>query len=229
MTVDRQNRDRLVDAIRRYLAETITAFEFDDEIFGISDNSADPTIEHVTRGLWFLYDDCKDHKVVLSKEAWDYCQRLILLLKSDAHVETETRKRWSITQLVAGVAFFGFAVCAAQLGIGKHLFALAVPFGLVSIALSRLQERSRRRIPESEEIAMMPFSRVSEICAIRRQVRHFSKWKYPANLATRRIRSPAMNFALLLPFYSTWLMLSPVALFVQMMPEREAQTRVVSC
>jgi len=34
-----------------------------------------------------LYDDLKDDKVVLSKEQRDFCQRLILLLESDAHVE----------------------------------------------------------------------------------------------------------------------------------------------
>lgn len=235
MNVDRRNRDRLVDAIRQYLVENATAFEFDDEIQKISDecddpdDSDDPTVAHVARALWFYYDDLKDHKVTLSKEEWDYFQRLILLLQSDAHIVIQICKRWSVTQLVAGVAFLAFAVCAAQLGIGYHLFAVAIPFGLVSIGLFRLQERLRWRNPASEQIAMVPFSRVSEIRAVRRRVPDFSKWKYPASLATRRIRSPVENFAILLPWYAVWLMMSPLALLVQMMPETVAQTHVVTC
>ena len=75
MTVDRKNRDLLIAAINRYLDGETTAFKFDDEIFGIK--SDDPTISYAVRQLWYFYDDLKDHKVRLSKEGWDYIQRLI--------------------------------------------------------------------------------------------------------------------------------------------------------
>ena len=80
-TVDRLNRDALVAAINRYLDGETTAFKFDDEIFGI--DSDDPTISYLVRQLWLFYDDLKDHKAQLSKEAWDYFQRLVLVLQSD--------------------------------------------------------------------------------------------------------------------------------------------------
>ena len=51
---------------------------------------------YVVDALWCHYDDCTDHKVVLSKPAWDYFHRLMLLVKSDAEVQfaSTTRKFW---------------------------------------------------------------------------------------------------------------------------------------
>ena len=133
MIVDRPNRDALVAAINRYLDGETTAFKFDDEIFSIK--SDDPTISHVVCQLWFFYDDCKDHKVQLSKEAWDYFQRLILVLQSDAHIEFSKRRRWDFTQLIALAALMLFVYEAVGSAWGTVL-AVAIPFGIVSIAIS---------------------------------------------------------------------------------------------
>jgi hypothetical protein len=115
-TVDRKNRDALLAAINRYLDGETTAFTFDDEIFGIA--SDDRTISHVVSQLWLFYDDCKDHKARLSKEAWDYFQRLILVLQSDAHVEVSKRRRWDYTQMIALVTLLLFVYGATWLGLG---------------------------------------------------------------------------------------------------------------
>ena len=124
-TVERENRDRLAAVMRDYLAEETTAFRFADQTWEIGAASSDPTVQFVVSQLWYHYDDCKDHKVVLSKEQWDYFQRLILLLKSDAHVQVQKTRRWFPTQVVAVIALimFGvlFATCLATLGVGEHL------------------------------------------------------------------------------------------------------------
>jgi hypothetical protein len=44
----------------------------------------DETVKHVADLLWYHYDDLEDHKVVASKAEWDFFQRLLLILKSDA-------------------------------------------------------------------------------------------------------------------------------------------------
>src|SRR5262249_4022391 len=144
---------------------------------------------HVVPALWHHYDDCRDHKVVLSKEQWDYFQRLMLLLESDAHLDVRECRRWSMTQLLAGIALSAFVLCAFWVGFGAHLFAVAIPFGLASIGLSRLRQRSARHILSSSEVALIPFSSISELLAVRRRVPAFSKQAYPASLAARRIRS----------------------------------------
>ena len=58
--IDRQCRNHLINTINRYLDGAMTAFAFDDEIFGIIHASKDATVEYVVRSLWLHYDDCKD-------------------------------------------------------------------------------------------------------------------------------------------------------------------------
>jgi hypothetical protein len=105
-TVDRAGCDALVAAINRYLEGQTTAFQFDEELFSV--DFKDPMIGHVVGQLWLFYDDCKDHKVRLSKEAWDYFQRLILVLQSDGQIELTRRRRWDFAQLVAVLALLLF-------------------------------------------------------------------------------------------------------------------------
>ena len=82
-------------AIRAYMAETITAFQLDEALFTIADATQDGTVKAVAKQMWFHYDDCKDHKIVSSKQTWDYFNRLLLLLESEAEAEfVRTRTSW---------------------------------------------------------------------------------------------------------------------------------------
>lgn len=226
ITVDRENRDALVAAINRYLDGQTTAFEFDDEIFSIK--SDDATVSHVVHALWLFYDDLKDHKVQLSKEAWDYFQRLILVLKSDAQVEVSTRRRWDSTQLVAVAALAFFAYAALWLGFGMQLLALAIPFGVVSIAISAWRRRGAARAVDRSEVALTPFSSVSELIPLRRRVSSFKKRKYPPGMKPFKIRSPLEELAVKLQSYAAWLMFSPLVLMFQALPPTETRTRIVT-
>src|SRR5438067_2522649 len=98
--LDRPARDKLIGAISEYLNETITAFTFDERITEIA-GTKDKTVRYVIDLLWFHYDDCKDHKVVLTEQEWNYFQRLILLLQSDSDVRESCVWHWSIRQLIA--------------------------------------------------------------------------------------------------------------------------------
>lgn len=227
MTTDRANRDRLAAAIRRYLAEETTAFEFDEEIFQVRGTSHDPTIKIIAASLWFHYDDCKDHKVVLSKGEWDYFHRLLLVLESDAVIHNESWRVWSASQLVAIVALVAFAACALWLGIGEHLVLVAMPFGILSMLLARWR---RGIVPEMtpEELRLTPFKSVSQLRAVRRSVGGFIKRRYPQQLTARRIRSPLMGRLILLPMHVVWLPLAPVLLLFQSLPLRDACVSVRS-
>ncbi len=225
MNMDRENRDRLVDAIDRFLNETTTAFQFDEEVHEIRGASDDPTVTHIASSLWYYYDDCKDHTVDLSKEAWDYFQRLILVLQSDAHVEIETHRRWSVTQAGAAIALALFCLCAVWLGIGYHLLAVAVPFGLVSVLLSHWRGRGAPQLSPRQR-SLIPFSSIAEILTVRRSVSGFTKHRYPRDLTRERIRSPLTQVALSLQFHAMWLVFSPLILFFQLLPETETQSRV---
>ena len=83
METDRECRNRLIDCINRYLTDSITSFQFDDELDAISASTHDSTVRLIASDLWNFYDDCKDHSVVLDKKSWDYIQRLLLVLESE--------------------------------------------------------------------------------------------------------------------------------------------------
>ena len=97
----RYDRDRLVEVIIRYLNEELTAFKLDEALSEIGVRTKDETVKQVVNLFWYHYDDVEDHKVVASKEEWDYFQRLLLILKSDAKIVQETGKRkWTLRQVV---------------------------------------------------------------------------------------------------------------------------------
>src|SRR5438067_5986538 len=132
--IDRIARDKLIGAISEYLNDAITAFAFDDRIGEVAAATGDETVRHIVDALWFHYDDCKDHKVVLTTEEWNYFQRLILVLQSESHIQMSRSRRWSIRQAVALAALSCFAVLLLYFHFSYWL--VAVPFGLVSMALA---------------------------------------------------------------------------------------------
>ena len=221
--VDRSRRDRLADIIRQFLNEESTAFEFDEALDDYR-NSADPTVQFVTNTIWYHYDDCTDHLVTLSKPEWDYFQRLLLLLESDRQIAITSNRRWSWTQLVACTSLLGFAWCLWQFGWGQHLLVFSIPFGVVSIFISCV--RNRTRSTSSFEQILCPFPTFTDLSATYRSVPMFTKNRYPRPLTKRKIRSPVAEFGLRLQLYAAWLMLSPIPLLVQSFPITETQVSI---
>lgn len=226
MEVDPAGRDRLVDAIDRYLSDEITAFEFDERIFDIRRETHDPTVRNVVDALWYHYDDCDDHQVVLTKAEWDYFQRLRLLLESDASLDVQKHRVWSWTQLVAAAALAGFAWWATKWGFGEQLLIVAMPFGVVSIVISRWRRRVLQGQTRADE-TLVPFASVSQLRSIRRRVPGFRKWRYRGELATRTIHRQIGPFVSMLQTYSIWLLASPVVLLAQLFPLKWEEWRVV--
>jgi hypothetical protein len=223
--VDRPNRDAVIAAVNRYLNGETTAFQFDEEIFGIE--SDDPSVRHAVCQLWYFYDDCKDHKVQLSKEAWDYIQRLILLLQSDAQIEVRKRRRWDFTELIALAALILFVYESCWFGFGSQLLAVALPFGIVSFAISWWRARKSAGQMDKSRIGLTPFSSLSELLPLRRRVSNFRKCKYPPGMKKFKIRSPLEEFGMILQLYALWAIFSPVVLAVQILPMTETDTRII--
>lgn len=215
--IDRTSRDQVISVFEAYLDDQITAFEFDDRLQEIE--SDDRTVNEVIHTAWFYYDDCKDHEVHLSKPEWDYFQRLLLILVSDAELSSSHSRWWSWDHLIAWLALAVFVGIAVVVGWGWHLILWAVPFGIVSILISIFR---RRREPELEtrEVACTPFESLSQIHWLRRQFPGFQKRKYRVEIGARKIRSEgeeSFNRAL---SYCYWLVCSPLVLLFQGFPSR---------
>lgn len=214
-------------AIRSYMNERITAFQFDDTLGEIINATKDETVSIVERTLWFYYDDLKDHRVVASKETWAYFNRLLLLLESDRELEVIKKpQRWHFTQAVAAGCFVGFTVVAFRTGWGQHLYAYAVPLGVVSLVIEWVNSLQTRKANSAVEGALTPFPSISSLLSIRRRVAGFRKSKYPDALCSRRIRDPIIDKLMWISQIIKWLMFSPVVLFFQMLPKAESKTRI---
>jgi hypothetical protein len=226
--LSRFDRDALAEAIHRYLGDEITAFALNEAVSEIGARTKDETVKQVVAMLWYHYDDVDDHKVVASKEEWDFFQRLLLVLKSDADIVTETgQRKWTARQAVAAVCLAVFGLAVAKTGWGSHLFCATVPLGIVSMLVAHWRSRVEAR-RFHEQAALMPFGSVSEMLSLRRKVGNFVKARYPARLGSRQIRGPVSAAAMWLQFGAMWLMFSPVALVFQMQPEAESHWRVAS-
>ncbi len=222
----RDDRDRLAEVINRYLNEELTAFEFDEQLSETAAGTKDETVKQVARLFWYHYDDVDDHKVVASKEEWDYFQRLLLILQSDADIICENGNRhWTARQALAAVCLASFLVALVKTGFGSHLFVATVPLGLVSMLLSHWHSRVQARRMDGQT-ALIPFGSMSELLSFRRRVTNFAKTRYPIHVGSRRIRGPLGAAANWLHFAIGWLLYSPVALTFQLLPESERRWRV---
>ena len=224
-TVDRHSRDRVASEVRRFLNSEITAFAFDEAIYDIE--SDDPTVRDIVYRLWHHYDDCMDHMVSLSKTEWNYFQRLLLILESDRHIKTEVRREWHWSQLLAIVSLLGFVFVAFQMGIGQHLLAISIPFGLVSMSIAYFRRRAHRaQVPDVSFYTLAPFATFTELWDTYRSVGGFKKQRFRSEADTK-IRSDAMNRILMIPTWLGWLMFSPLVLLVQSLPQQKGTTNVV--
>ena len=223
---DRLARDQTSKAIRAYMNEGITTFQFDEALFEASTGTNDKTVKNARKVLWFFYDDCTDHKIVATKEVWDYFNRLLLLLESDGELETiRSWWKWHPLQGVAALFFLAFAGIAVNVGFGQHLFAYALPFGPPSMLIAWLHARRLRQTISTSDSALTPFPSVSSLLAARRRANGFMRRRCPKAVAVRTIRDPIIDKLMWVARSIAWCMFSPVALFFQMLPERESETR----
>jgi len=222
--IDRTARERLARVLRSYMNEEITAFQFDEQLGEFRRSSPDKTVKSIARDLWVCYDDLKDHKVVASKQTWDYFNRALLLLSSKAEVEkVRSGVQWHFSQIFAGVCLVLALSLSFRIGWKINLLEVTCPFGLVSMVIGWFNQRRRK---QRSDLTLYPFPTFGTLSIVRRTAVDFAKTAYPKGLTRSRIRHPIMNGMLWVPTVISWLVLSPIALFVQMLPKAAWGTRL---
>jgi len=154
--------------------------------------------------------------VVASKPQWDYFQRLLLLLESNSTVTNERYRKWSVSQLVAGLLFAACIWIVFIFGFGAHLLVLFAPFGIASIILSRFRLPAIALGPFDAIIT--PFSSIGDLRIAYEAAPTFKKHQFPRHIEQRLIRSPLMSAYLTCPMYVMWAILAPVPLLAQCAP-----------
>jgi hypothetical protein len=222
---DRDARDRMADAVRAYMNGEITAFDLDDALAAATDDTRDKTADAAKLLLWDHYGDVGDARVAASRKDWDALNRLRLLLESDVVLQLVTGpRRWTLRNAIAAAALAWFAYLAEQTGWGWMLVAVAMPFGIVSMALAgwRSWEKKRRQ-------AFAPFPSAESLGDARRRVAGFEDAPFPPDLRERKRKSwfsrtdmDDVSLGIL------WLILSPVVLAFQAWPRREHIVSIVN-
>lgn len=220
--VDPTARAAIRAAVEDYLAERITAFEFDERLFVIE--TADATVDYVVRQLWFSYDDVSDHLVCADKQTWDWIQRLLLLLDSGAEVHTHSAWHWHKSQVAAAVCLL--LVLEACLLMPP---AAAIPVllgGLVSLALSRWRGRARLAVDSADPWHAYPFPSLGALRQALARAPGFRKQRHRPQAAARLSGNSGTAAAAWLHAQAAQVMFSPVALLFQSLPLRSQQIEV---
>ncbi|MHC4117271.1 MAG: hypothetical protein ACYSWO_07155 [Planctomycetota bacterium] len=229
--IDREARRQTATAIRSFLGDQIKSWQFSDTLADIAGQTDDHTVHVIEKDLWFFYDDIKDHKIVVTKPVWDWIHRLVLILESDGEIEALETRRRSPRRIIAACALAVFVILAANVGSGLQFLALLAAFGLVSQVLSVWKSRAEPS-PYSLDLALDPFSSITELLKARRRVPRFIKMPYPMRLTKRKIRPLLDIIDIPMPmttcFLSTTmrLLFSPVYLLFQCRREIDIRTSV---
>ena len=219
--IDRQDRNIVAETLHKFMKEEITASEFDDILFAI--DSPDNTVQEVINTLWYYYDDFEDHKIVADKIVWDFFNRLLLLLESDGELQIIKKKRiWSIRNLIAALSLLPFVYIVIKTGWGQHLLIFSIPFGIISMILSYFNSKRKIKL----DTTIYPFPSFTSLRLIYSMVPKFKKIKYPKELYKRKIRSNFQNITMWIPSGIIWLIFGPIALFFQIFPDREIETKI---
>ena len=218
--IDHEARTKVISAIEDYLSDKIMAFDFDDELQDIE--TEDKTAEFAINTLWYCYDDVIDHKVNLSKEEWDFFQRLLLILKSDSEITCTKTYRWSWDHGLACVAVLAFVIFASLIGWNINLALLSIPFGIVSMLISLYRKKREKKAVPYE--AAYPMNSYTQIRSLLRSVPGFKKQSYRTEIGSRTIRSNSNTIFNSVSLFFVWAVFSPFCLFFQSLPSIDSET-----
>ncbi|GAB5405987.1 MAG: hypothetical protein Aurels2KO_42180 [Aureliella sp.] len=184
-------------------------------------SSKDPTCRLVADLVVDYCDEELSGPQPLTKSEWDCLQRFLLVLESKCDLQEKSERSWCWTQVVAAVCLAVFFCAVAWLGIGNQLLAVTIPLGLISMLIAK--HARERGVPERPYAQIIfPFATFSDLSRCYHGS-EFKKEKYPQHLRGLEMQdesSGELMFAVaMLVGFVMWLMLSPLVLLFQVLPE----------
>src|SRR5262245_39841139 len=114
--IDRESRKSILAAMDDYLDGTIKTSEFVDRLDALKTD--DQTVREIRFFTWGHHDDLIDHQVKLSRQEWNFFQRLRLILQSDAEITGERFWNWTAFHALLFSLLGSLILIACIWGIG---------------------------------------------------------------------------------------------------------------
>ena len=87
MTVDREARTTLRNAIVAYMSGAIRTFAFEDR-YSACKASGDESVQVILRQVWYMHDGLIDHPISVLSEGWEALRRTVAFLGTDMDIAT---------------------------------------------------------------------------------------------------------------------------------------------
>jgi hypothetical protein len=131
--------------------------------------------------------------------------------------------RWHTGQFLPGICLLLVLGLSVRVGLNLEVLEVFIPFGLVSMAISWMNRRRNICNPAPETY---PFPSFTSLSAVRRRAGFSSKMPWHKPLGSRTIRHPLIAAMMWAPSIAAWLVLSPIILLFQSLPERMRNARL---
>lgn len=93
MTVDREARTALRNAIVTYMSGEIRTFAFEDQ-YSPCRASPDKAVKEIVRQVWYIHAELIDHPISVLSEGWDRLRRTIAFLGTDQEIASLDCPSW---------------------------------------------------------------------------------------------------------------------------------------
>ena len=178
--IDRPARELLVTAVDSLVSDEITFRAFVREHCGIFQRTEDAGARHVIEELTDLYDERPDN-VVITRDEWNYLQRLKLFLQSDCQIAF-VPDPMSFDQPAAAALLILVVVTACCFGHSPILHLVC----LVAALELWMQDRRRRHALGPYAAIVEPFVSIEQLAGVYRRTATFQKRRYPHSTQRRR-------------------------------------------
>ncbi len=230
--VEQNTREQITKAIRSYMSKETTSDEFDETTYGIRAATKDETAAFVIGKIQaYYYDDMEAHKIVATKEELEFLERCIRLLDSDQEIEiTVTPWRWGLRQAIAAACYTVFVAAALPASKSPHstllLGCCLLGCTMVSICLAWFRAKYIAEANSNWETRLKSFGLVDILLnnySEKNNVKVISSLVSRADLVlSGRARQ---SWITALPLFLIWCLFSPVVLLLQVLPERDKQSK----
>jgi hypothetical protein len=88
MTIDREARTVVRNALVSYMTGAIRTFAFEDQ-YSPCRKSLDEAVQVIVRQVWYIHDGLIDHPISVSSQGWEGLRRTVAFLGTDLEVTAQ--------------------------------------------------------------------------------------------------------------------------------------------